>query len=261
MALPEEEYEATGQAATGVDAHNLVHAGFQPCLNQACNYYFHPNSVHIDSNHNVDCPQCKQEYNLWDAAPFSKHDRGDIREQNPALFHAVDTPNGRVQYAVGGGTIAGLSMAEQGALAEQIVQDMGELPGYGPITGARSTYHSPADLTCGEWAVEVKSANFDGKHLRFWPGSKAEKASRNVRAEQAGHPGILGVLVVLNFRDSEADVYVREMPFAGVKVNGKMTHGLFAYRTHTGMRLAERIPFSNPLLNPHVPHQDPDIPF
>jgi hypothetical protein len=262
MALPADDFELTGQAAsTPAEAHDLAHAGFYPCRSQACNYFFHPYTSLIDDDGNTDCPGCKRQYNMNAVNPFSQYEQGDIRDEDPRTRHIIETPNGQLTYNVGGGTIAGLSLTEQGKLAEDIVEQMGELPGYGPITGVRSTYHSAADLACGPWAVEVKSANFDGKHLRFWPGSPTEKASRNERAEKDGYQGLLGVLVVLNFRDSEADVYVREMPFSGVMVNGRMKHGLYAYRSHTGQQLAARIPFSNPLLNPHQSAPQPDIPF
>lgn len=261
MALPIEE-DPTGQvASTPAEAHDLQHAGYYPCRNQACNYFFHPYTSLIDQEGNTHCPGCDQQYNQNHVNPFSQYEQGDIRDEDARTRHIVETPFGQLSYNVGGGTIAGLSLAEQGKLAESIVERMGDLPGYGPITGVRDTYHSAADLWCGDWGVEVKSANFDGKHLRFWPGGAAEKDSRNKRAQAAGATGILGVLVVLNYRDSEADVYVREMPFKGVMVNGQMKHGLYAYRAHTGTQLAARIPFDNPLLQPHTPQQSPDVPF
>jgi hypothetical protein len=246
-------------AASQEDVAALQEAGFYPCRNQACRYFFHPHSTLIAENGDALCPGCEQHYNFNHVNPFSRHEPGDIREEHPRTRYVVDTPNGQLSYNVGGGTIAGQSLAEQGVLAEQIVEDLGELPGYGPITGSRATYHSPTDLTCGDWGVEVKSANFDGKHHRFWPGSQHDRTSRDQRAQAEGYKGILGVLVVLNYRESTADVYVREMPFAGVMVNGQMKNGLYAYRSHTATQVAKNIPFTNPLLQPHAPQAD--LPF
>lgn len=261
MAIPAVSQDPTGQVGSNpAEIRGLQAAGFYPCRNQACNYFFHPHSTRIHENGDTDCPGCKQQYNFNHVNPFSQFEQGDQRAEDPRTRHVVETPNGQLAYNVGGGTIAGLSLAEQGILAERVVEGMGELPGYGPITSAHATYHSAADLTCGQWAVEVKSANADGKHLRFWPGSQRDRVSRNRRAEADGFIGILGVLVVLNYRTSEADVYVREMPFAGTKVNNVVKKGLYAYRSHTGTQLAARLKFENPLLQPHGAN-NPEMPF
>lgn len=261
MATPALAPEPTGQLASSIaEVQALQMAGFYPCRNQACNYFFHPYSHEIAENGDTECPGCQKHYNMNHVNPFSRFDQSDNREEDPRTRHVIETPNGQLAYNVGGGTIAGLSLAEQGNLAEDIVERIGDLPGYGPITGRHSTYQSPVDLYCGDWAIEVKSVNADGKHLRFWPGSQRDRTSRNQRAEAEGFKGILGVLVVLNYRTSQADVYAREMPFKDLRVNGQIKRGLYAYRAHTGTPVATHVPFDNPLLQPHG-SKPSDIPF
>jgi hypothetical protein len=59
-----------------------------------------------------------------------------------------------------------------------------------------------------------------------------------------GKKGVLGVLVLLDYRRSVADIYVREYP---------TEQGVGAFRSKSGTHLVKEVPFRNPFLDPHNP--------
>jgi hypothetical protein len=217
-----------------------------------------------DAMDTLDCPNCQRSYNMLDSAPFSQS--GD---------------NGA--YTPGGGTIAGISLKEQGDIGENLVRTLGEIPGYGPITwwhegGASAS--SPLDGGTTDWGIEVKTLNADAKNQRWIPGGARrskipgspyvydEKDSKNRAAEEMGYKGVLGVLVILDYRRSIADIYVREMALEGEirdtmgRPQPSQKPGVFAWRKHNGTHLVKEVPFANPFLQPKSAAPEvSDIPF
>jgi hypothetical protein len=189
------------------------------------------------------CPVCQQSYDLlhhlpWHGVPEDEFDQSG--------FHA------------GGGTRIGLGMDVQSQVGEDLVEQLGEIPGYGPITWwhqGGATAPSPLDGATEDWGIEVKTLGYDAMHHRFVPGRPKEKTDKNEMAVQMGKKGILGVLVLLDYRRSVADIYVREYP---------TERGVGAFRSIQGQHLVKEIPFRNPLMDPHDPSpvgQKQEMPF
>jgi hypothetical protein len=206
-------YDEQGQMANDPSqAGQLQEQGYYKCLNPMCDFHFSPERMSShDAMDTLDCPNCQRSYNMLDSAPFAQAGGGNDSS-----------------YSAGGGTIAGISMKDQGEIGEDIVRSLGEIPGYGSITwwhegGAQAA--SPLDGGTADWGVEVKTLNVDAKNHRWIPGgarrsraaiplgiTRDEKDDKNRAAEQMGYKGVLGVLVILDYRRSVADIYVREMP-------------------------------------------------
>lgn len=201
----------------------LGNAGFVPCDNPSCSW------MHAPGQAEQACPSCGA-----DGA-------------EPSLFNP------------GGWTRAGISMREQGALGEQILRGLGEISGYGPITWWADHYNSPLDAATREWGIEVKTANVDGAAQQFNLGPD-ERITKNAAAAEAGYKGILGVLVILDYRRSVADIYVKEFTLAPWKGNnGRWYEGVGFYRKNSDYHLVKETPFTNPFMNPQ--HPAPDMPF
>lgn len=215
---------------------NLELAGFTPCYNRTfCDFMIAPEIAEqaADAGGSFTCPNCGMSYNL--------------------LARVGNYPGAKG----GGGTIAGVKMGDQGQIAEDLVENMKVIPGYGPITWwhpGGSTMNSPLDGAVAEWGVEVKAINADAKNLRFIPGRDHEKAAKAAQAVSMGLKGVLGLLVLLNYRTSLADVYAMEMPNdPWVTKTGYQVRGPIAFRHHNAVHLVAELPFNNPLMNPHDP--------
>jgi hypothetical protein len=241
-------------------AEELNGAGFQKCYKPSCNFFISPQAkseveTHQDQGYYT-CPKCNHSYDLMDHLPW----HGAPEEYLPRLFEE------------GGATRIGLTMVEQAQIGEDLIREHG-LPGYGPILwwhegGASAA--SPLDGTTKEWGIEVKTLGFDATHHRFIPGSPEEKGNKNRAAAELKLKGVLGVLVMLNYRTSMASVYVKEMPLeTWTNATGRQINGVAAFRSNSGQRLLEEIPFKNPFMDPHsgaphapIPHDlNDDLPF
>lgn len=182
------------------------------------------------------CPVCRQSHDLLHEMPWHGVSQEDLPPEQQGGFTA------------GGGTRIGLGMDVQGQIGEDLVEHLGELPGYGPITWIHeggATVGSPLDMATAEWGVEVKTLGYDAAHHRFIPGRPSEKHHKNEMAKSMNKKGVLGVLVLLDYRRSMADIYVREFPLekGGVKT----------FRSNQGQHLVKSVPFRNPLMDPHDP--------
>ncbi len=226
---PSQGYESYDLA----ERKQLRGVGFTPCINPACAY------MHAPGLYEQNCPKC---------------------ETGPE--HLYDVIGDSLFESPGGSTRVGLSMKAQGDLGEELVKSLGELPGYGPITWWSEEYTSPLDGACGEWGIEVKSANVDNAAVQFNIGAD-EKITKNAAAAQAGYKGILAILVVFDYRRSVADIYGREFtlaPWGRHPTTRQELSGLGFYRANKKYRLLEEIPFQNPFMTPTNPQPTP-IPF
>jgi len=244
-----------GEAAQSPEhAQELEDAGYKKCERGRCNFYMSPEAqadveAHPDHGYYT-CPKCQSSYDLMSHLPWhgAPEDEGNFEYAMPY------NPERNYGYEPGGGTRIGLNMEEQAQIGEDLIREHG-LPGYGPILWwheGGSGAASPLDGTTKEWGIEVKTLGFDDTHHRFIPGSPKVKSDKNTAAAELKLKGILGVLVMLNYRTSMASVYVKEMPLETWTNNqGRPMNGVAAFRTNTGTRLLEQIPFKNPFMDPH----------
>lgn len=250
--------EHGARAYSPEEAEELEKTGYQKCYKPGCNFYLSPEAQTEVQNHPdagyYTCPKCKTSWDTMSHLPW----HGAPEEYLEP-------------FSAGGGTRIGLSMEEQAQIGEDLVREHG-LPGYGPIIWwhpGGSGSKSPLDGTTKDWGIEVKTLSFDTEHHRFIPGATTDKASKNNAAAELHLQGVLGVLVLLNFRTSMASVYVKEMPLeTWHNAQGRPINGVAAFRSNAGQRLLEQVPFKNPFMNPHhigptPPQQQPedDLPF
>lgn len=262
-------------AQTPEQASELEHRGYSKCHNQLCDWWIAPEAAQqvSEAGQMYKCPRCQMSYDL-----------NTVVGQYPRQETSAFTP--------GGATIAGIQLGEQGQIGEDLVEQLGQIPGYGPITwwhqgGATSS--SPLDGACAgsdgkTWGIEVKAINADAKNLRFMPGNQKYRQMKNAHAEREGWAGVLGILVLMNYRTSKADMYLREFPLdveqapvggrggwgAGWKTRGVAT---FRHTSPAAVKFMGEVPFKNPLLDPKAPSpnvygdtsqfglQKDDIPF
>lgn len=235
-------------------AEQLKNGGFLGCYGPKCNFFLSPESQQRVLNQGsgyYTCPnhKCKQSHDIMEDVPW--HGNPALEQMGVGEYE---------EFKAGGGTRIGLSMKEQAQIGENLIKDQHSLPGYGPIVWwhpGDATSSSPLDGATKEWGIEVKTLSYDTTHHRFIPNGPEEKAAKNKQAEEMGLKGVLGILVMLNFRTSTADVYVKEMtlePWSNGA--GRMLRGVASFRTNTSQHLLERLPFKNPFINPAsgLPH-------
>lgn len=234
--IPIQDPGPQGEVAPGIDQRNqLTNQGYETCANPSCSYMHAPGYADTQT-----CPSC---------GTTPEAAEGYYNEAQQQLFNP------------GGGTRSGLSLngpGSQGELGEQIVQELKTLPGYGPITWWSDQYRSPLDGATGEWGIEVKTANVDNASYKMDP-KPWEIEAKNEAGKLAGYKGILGVIVVLDFRRSLADIYVRPFPFPE---DGGNT-GLFWRASGPQgqqFKMIEEVPFTNPFMDPDHPAPT-EIPF
>lgn len=235
--------DAPGQLAdTSEDAHQLEATGHSACLNPTCNYWWSPNRMaEHDELDKLTCPNCQKSYNMWDPSPFGRTNSPD--------------PTG---FKPGGMTYAGMPPGGVGDLGEEVVHDMGSIPGYGAITWwhpGPSSSTSPLDGATKDWGIEVKTMCLDAQNHKFVAGGKPSRADKNQAVASAGYKGILAIFVLLDFRRSVADIYLQEQP-AGPWMNPaskRMSNGIASYRPDNAMHLVKETPFKNPFLQPDEP--------
>jgi hypothetical protein len=231
-------------------AESLKNSDYAPCANSQCNFHIAPDTQQTIASHQdrgyYTCPKCKWSADL-------------LADEMP--WHGADFESPG-EWLAGGKTRIGLTMDEQGEIGEKLIQGLGSLPGYGPILWwhpGSANSGSPLDGATAQWGIEVKTRGFDATHHRFDPGRPVEREAKNREAGEMGLQGILGILVMLNFRTSMATIYVKEMPLEPWKNSqGQTYQGISSFRTNAGERLLEQVPFKNPFMDPH--HPAPDAP-
>jgi hypothetical protein len=239
-----------GQVAkTPEEAQVFQTGGYQQCYgsrakNVPCDFHIAPEAQEYvkDKGGYYTCPRCQQSHDLMTDLPW----------HGVQAEHIDQDAQG---FSAGGGTRIGLSLKDQSQIGEDLVQKLGEseggLPGYGPITWVHpggSISQSPLDMATKDWGIEVKTLGYDAIHHRFVPGRPKEKADKNEMAAAKGLKGVLGVLVILNYRNSLADIYVREYP-----VDLAAGTGVGAFRSNMGQHLLAEVPFNNPFMQPDHP--------
>lgn len=240
-------------ARTPHEVEAAEHMGYIKCHTPTCAFMISPETAQrvAQSTGYYTCQRCRKTYHLMNEWP--PHGiQGVEAEENARRGFGPG-----ITFNPGGGTISGQTLAEVGDIGEKIIEGMGEIPGYGHITwwhsgGAAS--NSPLDGATDDWGIEVKTINVVAKNHRFIAGGTRkwkpegipynEIEAKEQAAQELGKRGILGVLVVLNYYTSTADVYVKPMEL------GKYGH----FFTHTAEKLvAQGVPFRNALLDPESP--------
>jgi hypothetical protein len=247
-----------GIIATPEETEQLKNAGYQKCYNPQCEFHISPEAQQkiLNEGHGYyTCPKakCNQSHDLMEDMPW----------------HGADIDY-QVPFSEGGTTRIGLNMEEQAQIGEDLIKNLNSLPGYGPIISwhpGNAGSQSPLDGTTREWGIEVKTIGYDAIHHRFIPGRVKEKEDKNNEATLRGLKGVLGILVMLNYKSSKADIYVKEMPLIPWKSGTNTIKGVATFRTNTAEHLLAEVPFPNPFLQPnnpvpHPPTQAPeDLPF
>lgn len=231
-----------GKATDYATIQKMRTEGWQKCPNPSCDFWIDPQALARVSNSSgyFTCPKCHHSYDLLEELPWHGPE------------HDYNEP-----FAAGGGTRIGIPMQDQAQIGENLIEHMGELPGYGPITwwhpgGALS--NSPLDGAVKDWGIEVKTIGYDALHHRFIPGREKEKADKNQQAAEMGLKGVLGVLVLLDYRRDVADIYVKEMPLEPwTNGRGMVIQGVAAFRKNSAQRLVAEVPFQNPYKDPNNP--------
>lgn len=226
-------------------------AGYQQCYGKVsqgqrdgtsktfpCDYHISPEaqSAVQDKGGYYTCPRCQTSHDLlhelpWHGAPEEHFDQS--------------------AFSAGGGTRIGLTLKEQAQIGEDLIEHLPEIPGYGPVTWAHpggATSASPLDFATKDWGVEVKTLGYDATHHRFIPGRTKEKSDKDAMAAARGFKGVLGILVILNYRTGVADIYGREFPLD--PVTGK---GVGTFRSLNAQHLIAEVPFKNPFMTPDHP--------
>lgn len=250
---------------TPEEAEVLTNQGFFKCYSGNCNFHISPESKQTILNQGAGyytCPSCKRSYNIMEEVPWhgasdkeSEYNKRKLEQERYEPYDDEEMWQQRQQtgFVPGGTTRIGLSLQEQAQIGEDVIEHLGSLPGYGPIVWwhqGGATAPSPLDGATKEWGIEVKTIGYDATHHRFIPGSRNEKAQKNAQAKEMGLKGILGILVLLNYRTSEADVYVKPMTLEPWQnVQGKTFTGVSAFRSGAGEHLLERVPFRNPFMS------------
>jgi hypothetical protein len=225
--------------------------GWWQCPTAGCGFWLNPQAKsRIEGTSGYfTCPKCYHSYNLLEHLPW--HGPEDSEE-----FFGSDRMHGKA----GGGTKIGIPLTDQGQIGENLIANMGTIPGYGPITwwhpgGAGST--SPLDGATAEWGIEVKTLGMDAMHHRFAPGGESGPKTiqdKNEMAQEMGLKGILGLLVMLDYKRDLADVYLKEMPLAPWRsVQGVPRGGVGQFRKNTAVKIASGLPFDNPYKDPANP--------
>jgi hypothetical protein len=246
-------------AKTPAEAQVLQARGYQQCYGtssktkQACDYHIAPEAQEYvkDKGGYYTCPRCMQSHDLMYDLPWhGSQNEDDFRDT----------------FSAGGGTRIGLGLKDQSQIGEDLVEELGKreggLPGYGPIVWVHpggSISQSPLDMATAEWGIEVKTLGYDAIHHRFIPGRPKEKNDKNQMAVAKGLKGVLGILVILNYRNSLADIYVREYP-----VDLSTGAGVGSFRSQNGTHLIAEVPFKNPFMQPDHPaptEAEDEIPF
>lgn len=255
-------------AATPEEQQWAHQAGYVKCYTQKsqqgqwrglpCPFWISPEGQHhVEKSYGgyYTCPVCKQSYDLLaEILPPPQVDPTEAEED----FRREQLTQPK-QFKAGGGTRSGRPMVDHGQTGEDLVYGMGQIPGYGPITwwhhgGAGA--NNPLDGATADWGVEVKTIDYSAKHHRFIGGGDREREdgtkyneliSKMNEAIESGKKGVLGVLVMLDYRRSVADIYVKEFPVE----KGRIGH----FRSGDGnvQHLVAEVPFKNPLLDPHDP--------
>ena len=151
---------------------------------QPCDFHISPeakNDVQAKGGY-FTCPRCQQSHDLMHDLPWHGAQEDEFDQRS---------------FAAGGGTRIGLPLKDQAQIGEDLVENLKEIPGYGPITwvhpgGAIS--QSPLDMATKDWGIEVKTLGYDATHHRFIPGRPKEKADKNQMALARGLKGVLGIL-------------------------------------------------------------------
>lgn len=139
----------------------------------------------------------------------------------------------------------------QNDLGREVVANLGELPGFGRILWWDGSGSQPLDGATSEWGIDVKAVNRNDPSHRYEPEDRRSNYPRttktkNEEASNLGLQGILGVLVVLDYRTDMAEIHVKEMPLRPHWFNEAIQEGSYGWQKYNAPRLLESVPFKNP---------------
>jgi hypothetical protein len=235
--------EDGGQATDLQQRQQLLQQGGMKCPNPKCSFVIKPQVVAQikASSGYFTCPSCYQSYDLMDELPWHGPQDANLFGEN---------------FQAGGGTRIGIPMQDQAQIGENLVAKLHDLPGYGPIVWMHpggSISQSPLDGATKDWGLEIKTLSYDSLHHRFIPGRQNERQDKNNQAASMGLKGVLGILVILDYRRDVADIYGKEMPLEPWKSGNNWNSGVSTFRKNTAQKLLTEVPFENPYKDPSNP--------
>ena len=143
----------------------------------------------------------------------------------------------------------------QNDIGREIVANLGALPGYGGIVWWAGKGSHPLDGATHEWGIDVKTVDHNDPYHRYVPSGKRNyprvTESKNEQALQMGLKGIIGVLVEVDYRNDTAEIWAKEMPLKAHWFNNSLQSGVYGWNKYDAPRILERVPFKNPMKNPH----------
>ncbi len=148
----------------------------------------------------------------------------------------------------------------QNEIGREIIADLGHLPKYGDIIWWDNSNDHPFDGATSEWGIDIRTINRNDLDHYYDPDPDPDPDdikgryphsthNKNEAAQQMGVKGILGILVVLDYRISEADIYIKEMPLRHHLDNDNMVSGVYKWHKKDASQVLTQIPFENPYHN------------
>lgn len=240
----------------------LEQQGLMKCLNPRCDSFLDPEEQEAAWRANqYDCPRCLMSYRPRSIAPFAPDLEDGMWYDDVYPY----SPGGR-----GYETLVGLTKDQMGKIGENVVGDLKTLGKYGDIEWWTPAYHGRLDGgTNAGWGIEVKAADSTMEDPRFIPGKKGDQERKIEHAIELGYTAILGILPILNFKESVADIYVREMQlgkwtYQDARGHTRTAVGMISFRPQSAFKLFTEVPFESPFLMPGeepLPPPSQDIPF
>lgn len=145
----------------------------------------------------------------------------------------------------------------QNELGREIVAQLGQIPGYGPIVWWNNSENKMSiDGTTRLWAIDICSANIIDPYQQRYDPSKGSHYPRDTKRKdemvrRMNLKGILGLLVILDYRNDMADIYGREMLLKPHWFNEALKEGSYGWRKYNAPKLIEKVKFKNPYKDPH----------
>ena len=140
----------------------------------------------------------------------------------------------------------------QNNIGKEIIANLGELPGYGPILWWDDSGSHPFDGATKYWAIDVQTVDRNDPYHKYYADNGRHNypkitESKNKAAKEMGLKGILGVLVVLDYRNDVAEIHAKEMPLRPHWFNEAMKAGGYSWRKYNAPKILENVKFKNPM--------------
>lgn len=138
----------------------------------------------------------------------------------------------------------------QNNIGKEVIAGLGSLPNYGAILWWNGSESHSIDGATAEWAIDVHTIDRNDPDHRYDPNGTRNypkiTKGKNKATEELGLKGILGVLVVLDYRNDTAEIHVKEMPLKPHWFNEAIQQGAYSWRKYNAPKVLEKVKFNNP---------------